>query len=103
MKKLKLWVLILVAATVTGCATPFPVGVIYTDIQVPYPVAGESSAMEKSGTAECTSVLGLVAVGDASIRQAMQNGHITKVSYVEWSANNILGVIGTYKVTVYGE
>jgi len=33
----------------------------------------------------------------------MKNGNITKISHVDWEAKNILGIIGNYKVTVYGE
>lgn len=103
MKKFKFLLLLVLISLLIGCATPFPIGVILTDIQVPYPVAGESSKMTKVGTAECMSILGCVAIGDASIATAMKNGGITKISYVDWKANNILGVIGKYKVTVYGE
>ena len=92
-----------IMALCVGCATPFPVGVIITDMTVPYPVMGESSKMTKIGTAECISVLALVAIGDASLETAMKNGGITKVSHVDWEVRNILGVYGKYKVTVYGE
>jgi hypothetical protein len=33
----------------------------------------------------------------------MKNGGITKIHYIDWDVKNILGIIGTYKVTVYGE
>lgn len=85
-----------------GCATAYPVGSFYTEVKLP--VAAESDAQSlKSGTAECTSILGLVATGDASLDTAMKNGNITKISHVDWEAKNILGIIGNYKLTVYGE
>lgn len=103
MKNLKAMCLAGFISLLIGCATPFPVGFLVTDMTIPYPVSGESSSMTKVGTAECISVFALVAVGDASIRTAMYNGGITKVSHVDWEVKNILGVYGRYIVTVYGE
>ena len=51
----------------------------------------------------CTSILSMVATGDASIEAAMKNGGITKVHHVDWQAKNILGIYGEFKTTVYGE
>ncbi len=42
-------------------------------------------------------------IGDASIDAAKRNGKITKVHHVDWQVENILGIIGKYKVIVYGE
>ncbi len=86
-----------------GCATPFPVGGIYTEIKVPITATGASVKNMKVGEAECTSVLGWVATGDASIQEAMDDGGITKIHHVDWEAKNILGIIGNYKTIVYGE
>ena len=55
------------------------------------------------GKAECTSILSLVAIGDACIEAAKQNGRITKVSHVDWEAKNVLGIIDTYRCIVYGQ
>ena len=87
----------------TGCATSMPIGGLYTELKLPITATGESGKNLKVGTAECMSVLGLVATGDASIATAMRNGGITKVSHVDWEAKNILGIIGNYKVVVYGQ
>jgi len=57
----------------------------------------------KVGTSEATSILGMVATGDASIEAAKNNGGITKVSHVDFNSDNILGVYGKYTTTVYGE
>jgi hypothetical protein len=86
-----------------GCATPTPMGIAYTKLKLPVNVTSNPSESPKMGTAECKSYFGLVAVGDASIETAMKNGGITKIHYVDWDVKNILGIIGTYKVTVYGE
>jgi len=43
------------------------------------------------------------AIGDCSIEAAKKNGGITKVNNVDWDANNILGIYGSYKVIVSEE
>jgi hypothetical protein len=95
--------LVMLIALVTGCATVYPRGVIYTELKLPVIATGEIGREMKIGTAECRSVMGIMATGDASIATAMKNGGITKVYYVDWQVENILGLIGKYKVTVYGE
>ena len=88
----------------TGCATPFPVGGIVTDVQLP--VLATSNPINKGskkGEAVCESYFGLFATGDASIEEAAKDGGITKITHVDWKAKNILGVYGEYIVTVYGE
>jgi len=88
----------------TACATPFPIGSIYTELKLPVAATNSfSGKAEKVGSAECTSVLALVTTGDASIETAMKNGGIKKIHHVDWEVQNILGVIGKYKVVVYGE
>ncbi|MBN2297127.1 MAG: TRL-like family protein [Deltaproteobacteria bacterium] len=88
---------------INGCATPVPVGVVYTELKLPITATGESGKNLKVGTAECISVLGLVATGDASIQEAMDDGGITKISHIDWEVKNILGILGRYKVVVYGQ
>ena len=87
----------------TGCATPYPTGLIITDVQMPVTVTGNVGAPVKTGTAQATSWFGLVATGDASIEAAKKSGNITKVYHVDWDAYNVLGIYGRYTVTVYGE
>ncbi|WP_034628174.1 TRL-like family protein [Desulfocurvibacter africanus] len=90
------------AAMLSGCATPLPTGAIYTGVTMPSAATAELST-DKKGTAQCISVLGLVAVGDCSIDTAVRDGGITKISHVDFRAKNILGVYGQYTTTVYGE
>lgn len=92
-----------IAATLglSGCATPFPVGGLYTELDLPIAVTANGEA-SRSGVATCRSVLALVATGDCSIETAKRNGGITDVTHVDWKARNILGVIGDYELTVYG-
>ena len=88
----------------TACATPFPLGTLYTDVE--YPIAATANTPPtslKKGTATCKSYLSLVAVGDASVKKAADDAGITKIHHIDWDVENILGLYGVYTVTVYGE
>lgn len=87
----------------SGCATPYPYGAIYTEVECPVAATNKGVSAAKVGISESTSVLGLVATGDASIATAARNGGITEISHVDFEARNILGIIGEYKTKVYGE
>jgi len=105
MKKIKLICLIGLIAflpLLIGCATPYPVGMLYTKLTLPVSAESDVQSM-KTGESECLSVLGLVAIGDISYQEAMDDGGITKVNHADWEVENILGVIGKYKLIVYGE
>lgn len=95
-------VILALAVLLNGCATPLPTGILYTEIKSPV-AAGEGGSFSKVGTSKATSILGLVATGDASIKAAMANGRITKVKYVDYESKNILGIYGEYTTTVYGD
>lgn len=90
------------AVLLVGCATPFPFGMLYTEIKAPV-AAADGVSYSKVGTAKSTSILGLVATGDASIKAAAANGGIRTVKYVDYDAKNILGIYGEYTTTVYGD
>ena len=85
-----------------GCASPYPMGIAYTELKLPAQ-ATSNEGSSKVGVSRCTSVLGLVATGDASIAAAMREGGITRIHHVDWNAKNILGVYGEYTTTVYGD
>lgn len=102
MKKSLLALSSLAILFLAGCATPFPHGVIITEVKMPVAVA-DAATGSKVGTSMCKSYLGFVAVGDASIEAAKKNGGITKVTSVDWEVKNILGFIGEYKCIVRGE
>jgi hypothetical protein len=88
----------------SGCASvksPL-VGVIYTDVKAPEAVTS-NSAKSKVGTAVATSIMGLVAQGDASIETAAKSAGITRIHHVDSHSTSILGFYSTYTVTVYGE
>ena len=85
------------AALLTGCAGVQPpaqsgalTGFVY-------------NKSSKSGSASATSILGIVATGDASIQAAASSAGITKIQHVDQSIESILFLWAKYTVTVYGE
>ena len=93
----------LVALGATGCATSHPVGGLFTNVTLPVIATDNNGSTTKVGEANCVSYLAMVATGDCSLETAKKNGNITKISHVDWQAHNILGIIGKYKVVVYGD
>jgi hypothetical protein len=95
---------LLCAALITGCAAGMsPVtGFLFSDVKGP---AGATSnaGSAKTGTTECTSILGLVGTGDCSIETAAKHGKITKIHHVDYHTTSILGIYAKVEVTVYGE
>ena len=86
----------------SGCATLYPTGGLYTNVTIPQDATSSTASSGKVGTSESMSVLGLVAIGDSGIDAAAANGGIKRIHHVDWEAWNILGVYGTYKAVVYG-
>lgn len=91
-------------ALLSGCATVYPVGSLYTEVKLPANMGdGKDISYKKVGVAKATSILALIATGDASIEAAVKAGNIKTIKYVDWSAKNILGIYGEYTTTVYGD
>ena len=69
-------------------------GLFYSDIKAPLDIDMNKTAVAaKSGEAMATSILGLVATGDCSIKAAAQNGGITTIESVDYKFFNVLGVV----------
>lgn len=105
MKKLKMVGLFGISAIMmSSCAmVKSPVGgIIYTDVHSPMAVT-DNSGSAKAGHASASSILGLIATGDASITKAAKSAGITKIHHVDEHATNILGIFAKYEITVYGE
>jgi len=105
MKKFLLVALFLVGGVfVSSCASvKSPVmGLIYTDVKAPEAVTS-NAGKSKVGTAMATSILGLIAQGDASIDTAAKSAGITRIHHVDYHSTSILGIYSTFTVTVYGE
>ncbi len=100
----KVLAVLLLCFLVTGCATSYPVGNIFTELKLPVQgVTDGDASYSKVGVATSESFLSMIAVGDSSIQTAVENGGISKIKYIDWSVKNILGIYGQYTVTVYGD
>ena len=90
-------------SVLAGCAIArSPVtGSIYTDTHSSQS-ATSNQAGNRVGEACVTSILGVVATGDASIEAARRNGGITMISSVDESATSYVGVYAKYCTIVRG-
>lgn len=85
----------LLAALCTSCS---PVGSIYTNVTMPHSVT--SAPGNKIGKSSAFSVMGIVAVGDASVCKAKMNGNITTVSSVDEKSQVLLMGVLTRTTTI---
>lgn len=95
--------MLLLLVGISGCmAVASPVlGLFYTEAKYG-DTATPVAAANKEGKACATSILGLIAMGDASVEAAKTNGGIREVSSVDHSAKNILGLFGEWCTIVRG-
>lgn len=104
MKKLSIMAFGLVAMLVSSCAvvgTGAGMGALYTGVSEGAAVTSNPLGT-KVGESKATNVLGLVAIGDASINTAAKNAGIKKVSHVDVKKTSILGIFASYTTVVYG-
>lgn len=93
-----------VTVLLAGCATMYPMGTLYTKVNVPNIMGdGKDVSYTKVGVSEAVSILSMVATGDASLEAAIKDGNIKTVKYVDYHVDNILGIYGKYTTTVYGD
>jgi hypothetical protein len=100
----KLLLVVGIAALLSSCAmAPSPLmGGLFTKVQAPLAVTSNQGSV-KVGTAEATSILGIIATGDASINAAAKSAGITKIHHVDYEGFGVLGIFAKYTVYVYGE
>ena len=105
MKKIARFTLVtgLVLFLCGGCATYLPQGGIYNGSMGAVGAGTGDVNYSKVGKATSTSILGLVATGDASIKTAAANGGITRIKFVDYQVDNVLGIYGKYTTIVYGD
>jgi hypothetical protein len=106
MKKLiMLFVVCFGLSTLVGCSPVMsPItGIVFTELKAPFYAGDGQDLGSKEGRAECRGYLGLVAIGDASIKKAMEEGKITNVKAIDYEAFNILGVFCRFVTIVYGD
>lgn len=100
------WILLLIALMPLagwGCqpVAAHLMGTLYVNMKGPIN-ATEATAGAREGRACAQTILGLVATGDASIEAAMKAGGIKQASSVNYEANHILGIVGTFCTVVRG-
>jgi len=100
-----------VMLSTTGCAgflrAPVvpPLAFVYTSVKAPLDVDADNTVIpgKKPGTASTINVLGIVAIGDASVKAAAEDGEITTVQHVDYEFMNVLWVFSKYTTIVYGQ
>ena len=102
---LKVFAALFILFAFSGCVMiPSPlIGGLYTDVRFPSDAPNQAKIVEKKGEACATSILGLVATGDASLSAAASDGKITQITAVDYHATNILGLYGKFCTIVRGE
>lgn len=105
MKSLLLSGLGLTTLLLSGCASvsgPVPASIAF--YSAPFGISQTANVKaEKRGEACMDNILGIVAVGDASIDTAKRNGGITKVASIEQAPLQIGSYYARYCTIVYGE
>jgi hypothetical protein len=80
-----------------------PIGNAFSDLKAPLDIDYNNTALAtKSGTSESMSILGLVALGDASAATAAAAGQITTITHADYEYFNVLGVYQRYRTVVRG-
>lgn len=93
------------AGCVTAPVVP-PLAGVYTNIEAPLDLnaAGGKAIGPKRGEASSIAILGLVAVGDAGVWAAAENGGITRVNHLDYHFKSyVFGVFAKYTTIAYGE
>ena len=98
---------LLILVILSGCAiapTPVGMGSVYTNISYGAPGYWQNDVSNlKVGKSSCVSVLGRVAIGDASIQAAMGGAGIKKIHHIDYNKKSILGYFTIHRTIVYGE
>ena len=107
-KLLVVFALASVGIPTAGCAVQAPVvppiAGLFTDVHAPLDVDFDNTKVAlKKGESSSMSILGLVAVGDASSRTAAANGDIKTIESADYRYFNVFGVYQRYTTIVYGE
>lgn len=100
----KILAILVCGLLLAGCSgAPAPAGgLIWTNVSAPIAATDNPNKPTLVGRAEATSILGLIATGDASIRAAVRNGGITQIHHVDYHKQSIFGVVTTFTTIVYG-
>lgn len=103
--KTNLLVLALSLSALNGCAmatggNTAANGFIYSAYKSPGQVG--AAADTKTGEACVSSILGIVATGDASVEAAKKAGGITQIAHIDHEQFSVIGVYATSCTVVHG-
>jgi hypothetical protein len=79
---------------------------VYTGIKAPLSTQfnEKTQVATKKGESSTMSILGLVAMGDASLQTAAREGNLTTIHYADYAYMSVLwGVYTQFTTVVYGE
>jgi len=96
--------------SLTGCAgiafTGRPIigaASLYADTSASEFINEQTKLGSKSGEGCVTSILGLIATGDASAAAAARKASINRITHIDHKFENIIGIYAKYCVVVYGD
>ena len=89
---------------VGGPSAPFqpPIGIV-TSYKAPLSTEGNWKNCSKVGTSSAMSILGIVAIGDCSLKTAMDAGGLKSAEYADYEYFNVLGFYQKITLFVMGE
>ena len=104
MKKLIAVAAIAASTTLAGCAmAPFQPGALFTQQKIPVDAPNNATSCAKHGSGSATNILGLFAIGDASVGNAKKMAGISKIDTVDVTHTGILGLFSTTTTEVCGD
>ena len=81
-----------------------PQGLGFTDYVAPLDIDFDKTALgTKKGEASSSSILALIATGDASIQAAARNGQINTINHADYRVLSVLGLYTKFTTIVYGD
>ena len=95
----------ILAGCCAGCVwAPFqpPTGLV-TSYKAPLSTDGRWKDGSKVGNSSAVSILGVVAVGDCSLKTAMERGGLKTAEFADYEYFNVLGIYQKVTLHVWGE
>jgi len=91
-------------AGIYGAPVVPPPGFLFSRFSAPLDIDAQATELgSKVGRSSSQSILGLIAVGDASISSAAKAGGITTIRHVDYEFENLVGVFSRFTIVVYGD
>ncbi len=77
-------------------------GFAYTNVRAPISVSQSDEKPSRVGRSSARSIMGIIALGDASIQAAAEKGGITNIHHVDYESKSYFGILSEFTVVVYG-